>query len=397
MLDQQAMWNFSDSEPNLDIQYNNPENSDEESDTIPLAGQRQAKHKQISPMKITPDNLGITFGDKTSVLINKSKQVARKTLMRKAPEPRGTLKPLWKIIADGTITDYTPTTISIDTHKRTHTRISKSDLAIATETYQKPTSTPQPQEPKTQLMHFGACKTVREYNRNKEKLRKFCLEEKRQLQMRETEQATPEEKTPEEESTMDLVGISNTQLQQQAGPSNKKQQPVTQKRRTERKRKALSPSKWILRPSKNKTSTFEQNSKEAAIAQTKLSLARKRQQQANQRQHPLIHTDLSALSNSKTIEIINLASDSSNSSPMRIVTSSYPSDFMTKSPGDFTPKSSSKSPKRNIDNVVEKLKANNKAQEAQTTKDTDSDTDFNNAPQPQDNNVNTTQATKTLE
>ena len=87
-LDQQAMWNFSDSEQNWDIQYNTPENSDEESDTIPHARQRPAKRKQISPMKITPDKLSITFGDKTSVLINKRKQVARKKLMRKAPEPR---------------------------------------------------------------------------------------------------------------------------------------------------------------------------------------------------------------------------------------------------------------------------------------------------------------------
>ena len=172
--------------------------------------------------------------------------------------------------------------------------------------------------------------------------------------------------------------------------------------------------------------------------------------------------DKSALSNSKTIEIINLTSDSSNSSPMRIVTSSSPKDFMTNPTRDFTLKSPSKSPKKNIDNVVEKIKATNKQQEAQTTNDTDSDTDYtniitikkadppktntqdniisqdittpqpqhysnpiqqdnqkhhqsaepdstsdienepsstptNNAPQPQDNNTNTTHATKTLE
>ena len=94
MLDQQAMCNFSDSEPNLDIQYNTPENSDAELDPIPLARQRQSKRKQISPIKIKPDNLNIAFGDKTSVLSNKRKHVARRTLMRRAPEPRGTLKPL---------------------------------------------------------------------------------------------------------------------------------------------------------------------------------------------------------------------------------------------------------------------------------------------------------------
>ena len=291
--------------------------------------------------------------------------------MRKAPEPRETLKPLWNIIPDGIITDYTPTTISIETHNRSNTRVRKSDLAIATETFQKPTSPPQLQEPKPRLIHFVAFKTVREYNRNKEKIHKFCLEEKRQLQIRETEQATPVD-----ESTMDPVGISNFQTQQQAGPSGNKQNPNTQKRRTERKRKALSPSKRILRPSKNKTSTFEQKFKEAAIAQTKLTLARKRQQ--GKQKHPLIHMDLSALSNTKTIEIINLASDSSKSSPMRIVISSSPKDFMTNPTRDFTPKSPSKSPKKNIDNVVEKIKWTNKQQEAQTTNDTDSDTDYAN-------------------
>ena len=292
--------------------------------------------------------------------------------MRRAPEPRGTLKPLWNIIPDGTVTDYTPTTISIDTHNRANTRIRKSDLAIATETYQKPTPPPQTQEPKPRLMHFVACKTVREYNRNKEKIRKFCLEEKRKLQTHEMEQATPA-LTQEDRSTMDPTGTSNKQLQQQAGPSNKKQQPVTQKRLTECKRETLPPSKRILWPSKNKTSTFEQKPKEAAIAQTKLTLARKRQQQLKQKQHTLIHMDLSTLSNSKTKEIINLASDSSNSSPMRIVTSSSPKDFMTKKL-----KSPTKSPKRNIDNVVEKIKANNQAQKVQTTKDADSDTDYAN-------------------
>ena len=130
---------------------------------------------------MTPGNLTIAFGDKTSILIIKTKQVARKTLMRRAPEPWGTLKPLWNIIPDGTITDYSPTTISIDTQSRTNTRNRKSDLAIATETYQKPTP-PQTQEPKPRLMHFVACKTVREYIKNREKIHKFCLEEKRQLQ-----------------------------------------------------------------------------------------------------------------------------------------------------------------------------------------------------------------------
>ena len=73
--------------------------------------------------------------------------------------------------------------------------------------------------------------------------------------------------------------------------------------------------------------------------------------------------DLSSLNHSKTIVIINLASDSSTSSPMWIVTSSSSKDFMAKSP------------KRNIDNVLDKIKANNQAPEEKITKDTDTDTD----------------------
>ena len=92
---------------------------------------------------------------------------------------------------------------------------------------------------------------------------------------------------------------SKQPLQHQAGPSNKKLNRNSQKLRTERKRKALSPAKKTTRPTRNKTSAFEQKAKEAAIAQTKLTPARKRLQQPAQKQHPLFHMDLSALSISK--------------------------------------------------------------------------------------------------
>ena len=61
MLDQQSMWNFSDLEPNLDIQYNTPTGSYEDSETIPLARQSQGKRKHISPIKTTPEKFSITF------------------------------------------------------------------------------------------------------------------------------------------------------------------------------------------------------------------------------------------------------------------------------------------------------------------------------------------------
>ena len=92
----------------------------------------------------------VTFGDKTTTITNTRKQVAQKTLARKTPEPRGTLKPLWNIIPDGTISNYSPTTITLDTNTRQNTVIRKNDLAIVNET-------------KPRLRQFVACKTVREY------------------------------------------------------------------------------------------------------------------------------------------------------------------------------------------------------------------------------------------
>ena len=60
----------------------------------------------------------LTFGDKTTTITNTRKQIARKTLARKTPEPRGTLKPLWNITPDGTISNYSPTTLTLDTNRK---------------------------------------------------------------------------------------------------------------------------------------------------------------------------------------------------------------------------------------------------------------------------------------
>ena len=163
------------------------------------------------------------------------------------------MEPLWNIIPDGTITDYTPTTISIDT-RIDNTRIRKNDLAIATETSQKPKPPPQTQEPKPRLMHLVACKTVREYNRKKEKFRKFCLEEKRQLQ-RDNRQREEEDNIVHYDPPEEMAGTSKapdtefttqqarrpTATAPQTGQQRKQtpsQKPTSvQKRRKERKRK----------------------------------------------------------------------------------------------------------------------------------------------------------------
>ena len=108
MLSEAGIWNKdSDSEPQLDIQYqsNCAETESDEETLITKCAPTAQKRKTISPIKLVPDQLSITFGDKTSVIVNSKNQVARKTVMRRVKEPRGTLKPMWKIIPEGTITD----------------------------------------------------------------------------------------------------------------------------------------------------------------------------------------------------------------------------------------------------------------------------------------------------
>ena len=173
------------------------------------------------------------------------------------------------------------------THNRAKTRIRKGDSAIATKTYQKPTQPPQSQEHKPRLLHFVACRTVREYNRNREKIRKFCIEGKKQLQkeaqltgtqhvMEQNKPGTParapeerEERPNEDRPGTSYVKI-NQPLQHQAGPSNKKPNGNCQKLRTERKKGTLTIQKDDS-TNKNKTAAFEQKAKEEAITQTKLT------------------------------------------------------------------------------------------------------------------------------
>ena len=95
MMNEAEIWNQdSDTEPQLDIQYQSQHNLDTDSDEEPLATKRATtaqKRKTVSPLKIVPDKLSITFGDKTSVIVKSKNQVARKTIMRRVKEPRGTL------------------------------------------------------------------------------------------------------------------------------------------------------------------------------------------------------------------------------------------------------------------------------------------------------------------
>ena len=92
------------------------------------------------------------------------------------PEPSGISKPQRNIIENGTITNYSPQTKTLDTNNRKNTVIRKNDLATVT----KPiTKQQEPAPPAKRLIHMVACKSLREYNNNQQKIKKFCLEEKR--------------------------------------------------------------------------------------------------------------------------------------------------------------------------------------------------------------------------
>ena len=170
VLSQEEMWRLDGkSEDELDIQYKQDENPTSASQQIDSDDSENLPLIRSSPSKISPSEIHFSIGDKTTKIIYNKKNVARKSIARKTREPRNTLAPQWTIIPDGTITNYTPHTITIDTPLRKNTVIRKNDIAIATETK------PIPEKPR--LIHMVACKTVGEYKRNQEKIRKFCLDE----------------------------------------------------------------------------------------------------------------------------------------------------------------------------------------------------------------------------
>ena len=104
------------------------------------------------------------------------------------------------------IVDYTPHSITIDTQNCKNTVIRINDILISTET------TPKPTEPRHRLISFVACKTVGEYNRNKRKIRKFCLAEKPQArkEARSENAQDPDASVPSSAPT----GPANPQQQQ---------------------------------------------------------------------------------------------------------------------------------------------------------------------------------------
>ena len=131
--------------------------SSDDSENVPLAS---APRTSKSPRKIYPSEIHFTIGDKTTKFIKTRKNVARKSLARKTKEPRHTLASQWNITQDGTITNHTPHTITIDTSLRKNTVLRKSDRAIVNE--HKPITDTTKEQQKPRLTHMVACKTVSE-------------------------------------------------------------------------------------------------------------------------------------------------------------------------------------------------------------------------------------------
>ena len=217
MLNAKSNWIIeTDLEPELDIRFNEEPPEEDLASNNSTLQKKATKRKHILPIKITPDKLMVTFGDKTTTITNTRKQEARKTSARRTNEPRGTLRPLCNIIPDGTITNYSPTTIPLDTYNRKNTVIRKNDLAIVNET-------------KPRLKRFVACKTVKEYNRNQEKIKEFLLTEKkniRQAQIREQQ----EECIPGPPFQVNQPGPNSTQQTQRTKNSRQQRKPQQPKR-----------------------------------------------------------------------------------------------------------------------------------------------------------------------
>ena len=295
------MWRYDGlSEDNLDIAYKEAENptpisiDSDESDNMPL--------RPRSPRKIIPSEIHFTIGDKTTKLVANKRNVAKKTITRKTKEPRPTLAPQWNIIPDGTITNYTPHTITVDTPLRKNTVIRKSDIAIATET-------------KPRLIHMVACKTVGEYKRNQEKIRKFCLEEARNNTSRNQQQnqGSSTESIWTKEKVKKLAQ-TNQQLQQRTQKRKAATKPTPPRTPKTNKRK-LSASKSPAQVS------FNMRAQQAALNY---------ESESPTKTHPLSNKVVQFTDNTndnpETV-IYNIQQDADIHTPFRIVTSSNPSIF----------------------------------------------------------------------
>ena len=109
--------------------------------------------------------------------------------------------------------------IIIDTPTRKNTVVRKSGIAKATDTR----TSVRTKQAKPRLMKFVACKTVGEYNRKEENIRKFCLDEQKTKEAEEQKQSTSQQDTRDK-----LNNIPNERDQPGPSKTNEKQKNTTQ-------------------------------------------------------------------------------------------------------------------------------------------------------------------------
>ena len=343
-LTQEEMWKRDGSSENeLDIQYNTQSASptyleSDDSKNQPLIYK--------SPSKISPSEIHFSIGDKTTKIIYNKRNVARKSIARKTKEPRNTLAPQWNIIQDGTIKNCTPHTLTIDTPLRKNTVIRKNDIAIATETKPLP-------ETKPRLIHMVECKTIGEYRRNQEKIKKFFLEEAKQNATNNT--SGPMRSLPTTNDSRDTPGPSRIQnkpvtsapkrtrsdLESSNKPKKRtcKKEPIKTKwskekvikLATKNQREEQQP-KGNNKP-KNKQSTpvqsFNEKAKQAALKHSMTASTRRLSSTTSDtdtnRSFLIFNTPTPQPS---SIQIFNVDTDIPGTAPFEITTSNDPTDFM---------------------------------------------------------------------
>ena len=297
--------------------------SSNDSENVPLA---LAPRTQKSPRKIYPSEIHFTIGDKTTKFIKTRKTKHKYLLQEKQKEPRHTLAPQWNIIQDGTITDYKPHTITIDTPLRKNTVIRKSDLAIVNEQKQIPEITTEKQKPR--LKHMVACETVGEHKRNQEKINKFCLEEAKQHKKTgNAVQPIGEAKIhrPSSRNTRPRTQPTNwspAKVRRVATQNQLKQQQKTKSPATPKKQNRSKQSESKKRPRTPRSSPgkiIEQRSKLMALQSS----------EEHELNRSFIQMDMNALQHSANT--ITYEVEESNT-PQIIIASSDPKEFMITSP-----------------------------------------------------------------
>ena len=126
------------------------------------------------------------------------------------------------------------------------------------------------------------------------------------------------------------IGKTWKPKQQQPTPSNRHTWTILPTRNAGTNKRNQHQQKRKAQPKKRaqmKTSEFQKKSKEAALAQTKFAKAKQRQVQLSNSSR--VQLDTTQFRNNKSIEVINLASDSSQGSPITIFTSNHTEAFMT--------------------------------------------------------------------